>query len=100
MNPDGRIQGWGNLEGIFRVLLLGWEQGGNSGQESKGVIHEWDPGGGTQGTDFGNTLVRFVSGWQRLRMNIFNESEMPHVVVGPMRQRSGGWPNASPTVEV
>ena len=81
----GGYSGGGNLEGIFRVLLLGWEQGGNSGRESKGVIHEWDPGGGTQGTDFGNTLVRFVSGWQRLRMNIFSESEIPRVVVGAER---------------
>ena len=47
-------------------------------------------------TPFPRDGNRFVSGWKWASIDIFNESEVPHAVVGPMRQRSGGRPNASP----
>ena len=49
-----------------------------------------------EGTPFPRDGNRSVSGWKWASIDIFNESEVPHAVVGPMRQRSGGRPNASP----
>ena len=77
-------EGWGPLFQIYGAPFT----------KGSGPLYRW------MGTPFPRDGKSFVSGWQRLIIDIFNESEIPHAVVGPMNQVSGGGHNASPTADV